>query len=364
MTTASSFSNTELLDKISSSALLCNLTLRRYNHRKTDKAESRKVNLEHKIRKLGAGAKVTKNTLPTADILERIEKHYGKIRRTVDSFCAPYSRGIGLLPSTSYIDLRVAVLPLFDECTNLVKLFAEEYENYQAQARVNLNGLFKPEDYPPVAKILSKFSHSLDIYPVPDAQSLRLKIVGDVADSIQAAVNDTIQTRAEGLVPYFRESLLEPLVKLSATLQNPEANGFQDSLVSNVIDAATRVAGLNIVEDDEIRNACYGIQDKLNRDPRTLKDSPGDRAIVCSDAGIIIELLGGTIPAPIIVGPKKPRAKRRTKEEILAQVDASQNNSPALHIQVEGEPTDDQINAVADAALVTIGEDILKKYNW
>lgn len=309
----------QITDKIKSSALLVALHLGRYNPVKTDKLESIKVRLDHNIRSDDNILSVKKNTLPTADVLEKIEKIDNKLRATFDRFCAPYARGVGLLPATKFLELRASLNPLLDERQDLVKKLADDYTIYLDGAKRLLNGAFKDSDYPAVSDVIARFHHKLDVFPIADPRDAKLNVLGDIADSINQAVAETFKEKAENVVPYIREVLLDPLTKFSETLQNPEAT-FKDSLVENVREAADRAETLNILDDDEIVNAVYEIRQRLTVNPDRLREDKVYRALAVSDAAPIIESLGGTIPSPKVVAPRKPRAKKTPSASAFASL--------------------------------------------
>jgi len=334
----------QITDKIKSSALLVALHLGRYNPVKTDKLESIKVRLDHNIRSDDNILSVKKNTLPTADVLEKIEKLDNKLRSTFDGFCAPYARGIGLLPATKFLELRAALNPLLDERNVLIKHLANDYGIYLDGAKRLLNGAFKDSDYPAVSDVIARFHHKLDVFPIADPRDTKLNVLGEIAESINEAVVDTFREKAESVTPYIREVLLDPLTKFSETLQNPEAT-FKDSLVENVREAADRAETLNILDDDEIVNAVYEIRQRLTVNPDRLREDKVYRALAVSDAAPIIESLGGTIPSPKVVAPRKPRGKKTTSStclppEAIAAVQpctpAPQRQGITAHELVEG----------------------------
>lgn len=298
----------QITDKIKSSALLVSLHLGRYNPVKTDRSESNKVLADHNITdpKL---LKVKKHTLPTAEVLEKIEKLDNKLRSTFDKFCAPYARGVGLLPASRFLELRAALNPFLDERETLIKRLANDYTIYLDGAKRLLNGAFKESDYPAVTEVVSRFHHKLDVFPIADPRDAKLNVLGEIADSINEAVAETFKEKAESVVPYIREVLLDPLIKFSETLQNPEAL-FKDSLVDNVREAADRAEGLNILGDDEIVNAIYEIRQRLVCNPERLRSNPAARSEAVSNAAPIIESLGGTIPPPKVVAPRKSKGKK------------------------------------------------------
>jgi hypothetical protein len=286
----------QITDKIKSSALLVSLHLGRYNPVKTDRSESSKVLADHNIRdpKL---LKVKKHTLPTAEVLDKIEKLDNKLRATLDKFTAPYARGVGLLPASKFLELRTALTPLLDERDELKRRFADQYSVYLDGAKRELNGAFKDSDYPPVDKVVAQFHHKLDVFPIADPRDTKLNVLGDIADSIGEAVEATFRDKAEGIVPHLVDILLDPLVKYSETLQNPDAK-FKDSLVGNLNEACDRVRSLNILDDEHVETVAAGILTKLNYSADELREHKAVRKLAADAANALIEELGGSVPAP------------------------------------------------------------------
>lgn len=302
-----------IIQKITEGSLLIALHLGRYNPVKTDRSESKKVSTSHGIHN-NKLMKVKKHTLPTASVLTQIEKLDGVIRALVDRHCAPYARGLGLLPATKYMDLMDEVRPLFAQREALIKVLADEYSIYRDEAKRELNGAFKPEDYPETYQIVQRFHHSVDVFPIADPRNVRFSVLTEVAEQIQTAVDDTFKEKSESLAPFIREVLLDPLIKFSETLQNPEAI-FRDTLISNVQEAAVRAKGLNILGDEEIDSAIQNIESYLNVIPDSLRDDKVIRARTADDANRIIQSLGGSVPEPRGTEPKsEPVAVEATPE--------------------------------------------------
>lgn len=323
--------NTEqIADKIRSSALLVSLQLGSYNPVKTDKTESRKVSSSHGINdpKL---MKVQKHTLPTAGVLEDIKQLDTKIRALVDKFTAPFARGIGLLPAIKFFDLRKEVNALFDERATLVKRLADEYTIYLDGAKRSLNGAFKDDDYPPVSNVVSRFYAKLDSFAIANPKDARLGVLGEIAEQIQAAQEETLNEKLSSVSPYVRNSLLKPLCHLSSVLQNPDAKHF-DSAFTNILEAAEQAEHLNLLGEDQINNAVFAIRDRLNRTMDQIKSDDHLRKMVLSDCNAIIESLDGVIPPPI-ESKGTGKAKKAKKAKAAPQV-AEQLPEPPAEIVV------------------------------
>ena len=308
----------EISEKIRSSALLISLRLGNYNPVKTDKNESRKVSASHGItdKKL---MKVQKHTLPTASVLEDIERLDTRIRAVVEKFTAPFARGIGLLPAAKFFDLRTAITPLFDERETMVKKLADEYAIYLDGAQRELNGAFNPSDYPLVTSVVEKFYAKLDSFPIGNPKDGRLGVLGDLAEQIQLAQEETLRDKFESVTPYLVTLMLKPLLHLSAVLQNKEAKLY-DTTFTNVTDAADQAEHLNMVGDEQISNAVYGVKSDLIHDKEQVRDDDAIRAKMLEAANRLIESLDGAIPPPVQTKKDKAQAAEKAKSAPAAPV--------------------------------------------
>jgi len=319
----------EIADKIRSSALLVSLQLGSYNPVKTDRSESRKVSSSHGINNPKL-MRVQKHTLPTAGVLDQIDKLDTKIRSVVDRYTAPFARGIGLLPATKFFDLKKEINMLFDDRDTLVRQLGDEYALYLEGAKQELNGAFKPEDYPPVQSVLSKFTHKLDSFQIANPRDSKLSILGGIADAIQQAASDTLKDKFEAITPFLHELLLDPLLSMSSTLQNPDAI-YRDTLFTNVEQAANRANDLNMLEDDVILQACKEIHDKLCIDASSCREDKQMRSMVVNDCNQIIESLGGTIPVPKVVAKKGKQSAPVTLQPCTPEPDDSDLDDQILN---------------------------------
>ena len=306
----------QIAEKIRSSALLVSLQLGSYNPVKTDKSESRKVSTSHGINdpKL---MKVQKHTLPTADEIDAISKLDTKVRAVVNKYTAPFARGINLLPAIKFFDLRKEVNALFDERAVLVQRLADKYAIYLDGAKRSLNGAFKDDDYPPVADVVSRFYAKLDSFAIANPKDARLGVLGEIAEQIQAAQNETLNDKLSTVVPYLRELLLSALCHQSAVLQNPDAKLYETTF-TNVLEAAEQADHLNMLGDEQINNAIFAIRDQLNRTKDQVKDDDHLRKTVLADCNNLIESLDGTIPPPVVT--KGTGKAKKAKAPILCDV--------------------------------------------
>ena len=327
----------DITRRFTESLILVELRLGTFSNSKTDKEESKKTRDSNNIDN-DKVARVVKTLLPDSKILLDMRKHDKAIWAIVDRYGAPYTKGVRMVPAVRYLELTSDLRAAFSRRDDLIREFAAEYVAQVDAAKGQLKTLFKEKDYPPVSQIVSKFSHSLNVTPVANPSDLKLSVLDEAAAAIQEAVNDSFKDRTENLAPFIRELLLSKLSHLSSFLQTPEAK-WTESLFGNVLAAADKAKGLNILNDDEINNAVFEIHDKLDRPRESVKNDDQLRRTVLADCNTIIESLGGT-PPPAYV-PKK-----------------SDTTSPVSD-DVENVPTDEQIDEAAQQ-----GAEIYAALNW
>lgn len=350
----------EIIDKIKASATLVALSLGSFNPVKLDKKKTRELATAN-----GCStrvARVTKNILPTASVLEAIEKLDTRIRALVRQYTAPFARGVGLLPTSKFFALREEINPMFDERRALVAKLADEYNIYLSTAPQVLNGMFNPEDYPPVDVVVGRFYANLDLMGITNPEGERMGVLGEIASAVCQAQADTLKEKLEGLAPYTSEILLESLRNMSAKLQNPDCKWF-DSLFENVLQSADKAESLNLLNDEGITNAVWAIRQNLKFTKEQLRSDDFLRKKMLSDCNTIIENLGGTIPPPEVkkstTSSKAPKVSNDTEPEPAPEPDEPESTPEPEQLP----PPPSEIN-VSEDDLSTDAAGLLAKLGW
>ena len=348
---AKTMTATEVADKIRASALLVSIRLGSYNPIRTDKKEGRAVTNAHGVdSKL---LKVQKNTMPTASVLEDIEKLDTRIRAVVDKFTAPFARGIGLLPATRFFDLRKEITPLMDDRVRLVARFADEYSILVDEARRDLKTIFNAGDYPPAAEVVRKFHAKLDSFSIGNPAEGKLGVLGELAQQIADAQEESLRDKFEGVTPYLVSQLLKPLRHQSSTLQNPDAKLYETTF-SNVYEAADAVSHLNLLGDPLIQEVVSHIEDNLKVTKEDIKDDEHLRGKTLVECNHAILLLGGEIPPPAASKGKKAAP---VVASVVAPVVAELAEEPAA-TPVVAEPAEEPADKAFNA------DEVLAKLGW
>jgi hypothetical protein len=360
----------ELSQRICSGGVLYSITLRKFGTNKKDKDASAKTRLDNHISDRESVA--TYKKLFKSPILQRLNACDSAIYQIPRKFGSPWGDGTFFIPASKYLAMTREVKAKLAERYLIVKEFADELTLIKNEAITRLGTMYDVNDYPSETDIIGRYTHETHTAQITAPNGTMLGALGDVANAVMNDVQDSFNDQISSMVPFIRATLLDPLIKLSSKLQNPEAKLF-DTHFTNVWEASERAAGLNIIGDDEVAAAVYAVDSTLRIQPETCRGSKNrqTRAMCAEDAGKIIELLGGQIPAPA----PDSYAKDLPDPPAVIHLDTLQPCDPATlqpeSLEVETpivEPTDEQIHAVADAASELtdeqVGMDVLAKLGW
>lgn len=350
----------EVAEQFTGSSLLVSIHIGAYQPRKLDRQETAKVENEHGTKR--GVVYVSKDTLPSSGLFDNIETLQGRARNLVKKFTVPFAHGVGLLPATKYLELMAELRPIFAELETLYRQVPQEYAVIKEIAKRDLTTLYKESDYPSVSEIESKFYHSLEVLPIASPENLRLtSVFGDVAEAIQQRVNETFNEKISSVAPYIKSVLLKPLIKASASLQNPDRS-FKDSLIENIVEVAKEAETLNVLNDAEVAESIYKMRafDRFNCAELRDKKS-GARAHYTQVINTLIEELGGEIPEPEASTIRKPRTSKTPSASDFVALQPCPHaevkplrdeplRGTAIHEAVLAEITDEQLHEVADAA--------------
>jgi hypothetical protein len=288
----------DIARKFSDSFVLVRLQLSRFGTNKIDKDKSAEFRNAHNVTSPNA-AKVTKELLPKSPAIKALKSHDDATWNRLKRFGAPYSKGVVMLPATKFLEATTQLRKDLSDRDPLIKAVGEDYAMSILAAQNTLGTTFNPKDYPSLPDFLSEFSHEMDVLPVADPSQLNVVALGDAAEAIQHAVNETYREKIESLSPYVRSVLLTSLNVLSDTCQrilSKDKTKVFDSSFQNVHAAAEQAKHLNISDDEQIRNAVFQIEQTIPTHSEGIKEDKPRAAMLLSDVNAIIESLDGTPP--------------------------------------------------------------------
>jgi hypothetical protein len=233
-----------------------------------------------------------KQLLMGAGKLEELRTLAGQIRQHFYKITLPWSdEGFRLLPSHFYFDLTTRMREFEAGFSSGVDQFLDVYPDYIREARAELGGLFREEDYPSADKLREKFSVKLEILPVPTGDDFRVQMSAEeqarVAREIDANVRQSLTKGTEDLWKRMREVVKHMVDRLS----EPESR-FHATMVTNIFDLVSLLPQLNVNQDPDLERFALQIRDRLcNYTAQDLKKDDELRTSTATQAaGIVAEI--------------------------------------------------------------------------
>lgn len=240
-------------------SMLADLTIHRWTALKHDRAVSAQVEQSHGAKDAGRYNK----QLIDKSYLAKIDESGNALRKYHNAHTLAWSdRGARLLPSKLFMDYRNGVADLKRQRRIAVDEFIAVYPQLVANARLRLNTMFQPEDYPHVEVLSKSFDVDLEIMPVPNSEDFRVSVAKETQDEIRQQIADSINSRQAGAVKECWSRVREVVTRISD--QCGKENGrIHDSLISNAADLVNILDGLNITNDPELSAIGREIRDML-----------------------------------------------------------------------------------------------------
>ncbi len=246
---------------ITEKAMLAAVHISVWTATKYDKEVSRQVADQHGARE--SAGRYNKKLLQQAAKLDAIKTLAGQIRTYVYKITLPWSdEGYRILPASLYFSLAEEMKDWERRFYLAVNEFLAEYPSYIEQGRMELNGLFRPEDYPDPQKIREKFELRLEILPIPSGEDFRVSLSEEqrarISRDIDAQVRVSLQKGTQELWLRLRK-LVEHMV---SRLRQPEGKLYA-SVVDNVVELINVLPDLNLTGDPTLNASIEEIRSRL-----------------------------------------------------------------------------------------------------
>lgn len=271
-------------------AMLVNLSISQWTATKNDKKVNREVAVAHgNDETMGRYNK----SLVAKTALERIKKLAGEARTEHYHRTLPWrDGGDRVLSSAGYFEYAKIMRDKAREFTSAAEDFVANYPQLIAEARISLNGLFNPDDYPAVGRIADKFSFRYDVLPMPTAEDFRINL----GTAETARIRQQIESDARGMLEKAMQNVWERMQDVVAhmvvrlrgyeELPNGKVKGpFRDSLITNIEDLLQVLPTLNLTDDGNISRFATDIRKHLTaytpdqlRNSATVRDDVATRA--------------------------------------------------------------------------------------
>jgi len=277
--------------KISSSAMLVDLSLSVWTGRKLDKSVSAEVDASKNTK--GRAGNYHKNLLAGSEKLAEIGKLASAIRNWSYSQTSPWSdAGTRLLPSTLFFEYKAKLAEYEKMFSDKVTEFLAEYDVLVSKAAFQLGDLFNREDYPVVEKIQSKFGLHYTFSPVPEAGDFRVDIGEAGMAELKQRYDEAFRYRIESSMKDVWERLHDALSKMSERFDYDGSGTkkiFRDSLVENVQELTGLLKHLNLTNDMQLEGMRKELEQRLVG--VTAEDFREDHALRVSTKSAVDDML-------------------------------------------------------------------------
>ncbi len=265
---------------LASRAMLCGLTIRQWSARRLDRKVTDEVNASH-----GAAADAGRynKALVAKDALAGIVTAANAARSLHYARTLPWlDEGARILPAAGFEAYSNAMRDLRHAFEAAVAAFVAAYPSYVDDARLRLNGMFDPADYPDAADIADRFAFGVRILPVPDASDFRVDLADAQAAEIRAAIESAARDALANATRDAWQRVAEVTGRMVERLNAYKPGGatgraenvFRDSLVENVRELASILPGLNLTNDPALSRIAERMESDLcQHDAADLRDS-------------------------------------------------------------------------------------------
>lgn len=293
------------MTRLTDRAMLAGLTIAQWSARKHDKRVSDKVARDHEA---SADAGRYNKTLVTKEALKEIASIAGEARGHHYTNTLPWAdNGARILPAANYWDYTQQQRAFREQFQRAVTQFCESYPHYVAEAQTRLKKLFRADDYPTVAELVTKFNYEIAFTPLPSAEDFRVSLgeteEARIRSDIERRLTEATQTamrdlweRVYNAVSHMRDRLgLYDVHPVSGKVQNP----FRDSLVENLRELAELLPKLNVTGDPALDAMRQRLAESLCvHDAQALRDDDALREQAARTAeDILADMAGYVAPA-------------------------------------------------------------------
>lgn len=277
---------------ISANCMLVYLTVNQATFRKLDKQATAEVTASHAA---AADAGRFNKQIVDKAALEPMQKIASAARMYLYNHTLPWSdNGDRALSSANYFIVMQELSTYQHEFNQAVDEFVAEYNQHRERARLKLNSLFNPNDYPHVDEVRAKFGFSFGVMPLPTAGDFRVAMAAAEADEVRQHISAELELRTKTMMDTVWEELASTVSHLRDRLQS--SGKLYESTLTNLEDLLRRLPGLNITGDaglEQMRKAIASTMQGL-----TMADIKKDeqlRKAVAEQADDILRQMQGLV---------------------------------------------------------------------
>jgi len=250
---------------ISSSAMLCEVSIGQWTARRRDKAATEDLLRQNNAAK-GAGG-FTKNLLAGCVELEAIQKFVARVRSTHLYMTMPWcDTGPRLVTTRQYFKHVEAMTGFRAEFEKLVSSLCEVYDAMVTQAQTTLGHLHVQSEYPSVSEVRRKFHFTVNYMPVPETGDWRVDLENEAQKELQEQYASFYTKQIEAAVGSLVGRLqteLERLIRQLHVTSDGAAGKVYDGTIEHVRNLASMLEDANLTNDPTIAETSRYLQSML-----------------------------------------------------------------------------------------------------
>lgn len=264
------------IQDIAGRAMLVSVKIRQFSANKTDKKISKEVAAQHNA---DSSMGHYKKALIAKEALAELTRIAGEIRKEHGRRTLPWAEdGSRILTSTAYNQYAEFMRKSNEKWDDAVAAFLSQWDSFVEDARVKLNGMFNPNDYPEMHKLRGMFEFRWTVRPIPLDQDFRVALGSNEVAAIKAQLQDELDTTVKDAMRSVWEQMHEVVGKMVERLRayNPAKPGeacFRDTLVTNISDLLQILPSLNLTNDPKIDEFTAKMQELVRYDAQALRDN-------------------------------------------------------------------------------------------
>ena len=204
--------------------------------------------------------------------------------------------GARLCPIAKYRKLRDDLEKLKAEFEDAVSELVKDYDEIREDAKTRLNGLFEKVGFPSKEAFAARFSFNVGIGVIATGRDVRVQtLTADAVDEIRKEVD---RTNREQVAESQRDALRRVAEKVehlvSKMAEEPEKGEgsphFKNSIVSNVVEVAAEMRGMNVLESSEFDKFLARIERVAGRiDPEACREKKEARKAAATTGKAILK---------------------------------------------------------------------------
>jgi hypothetical protein len=304
----------DAVPSLSSTAMLCSLSISAWSGYKYDREASDEIAELHAAEK-DAG-RYNKRLVPR-DALKEITKALGEARRDHESLTLPWGdNGMRVLPGATYMDHTNLMKQREADFNGVVTRFVDGFESL-VRTQKRLGTLLKVDDYPGMVdeagtlrlafphQLRALFSFKTEVLPLSDANDFRVRLGDEDRERVKRRITESIQASLRIATRDLWQRLYKGVSHMATRMAeyNSAEDGKKpklfDSMVSNIVDVVDVLPKLNIAGDTELDRMADDVRRSLLVDPKELRKSAAMRSDTAKAAAEITQRMAAYMGVPV-----------------------------------------------------------------